>query len=188
MIQYRRIGDMLVRKGLITPAKLEKALAAQVTSNLRFGELLTTLGFVSEADITMCLSDQFGYPVVDPSTVVPEPEAIALLDLGFAMAHLLLPVAVKENEIQCVVADPLEIFATDSLERRVGKRLTLSLAPRTQLADAIARAYGAPVTESRYEAAPKEKGKGRKKKIDGQPDRQALLEALTMAVETRRAS
>ncbi len=47
-----RIGDLLVREGLVSQEQLEQALIEQRSSGARLGYVLVKLGFVLEIEIT----------------------------------------------------------------------------------------------------------------------------------------
>jgi hypothetical protein len=51
LTESKRLGDYLVEAGLLTEAQIEVALADQVTTNLRFGEVLIRRGWVKEETI-----------------------------------------------------------------------------------------------------------------------------------------
>ncbi len=191
MVQYKRIGDMLLERGEITQAQLDKALQTKIGTSLRFGEILTALGFVEEETITECLADQYGYKVANISLVEPEQDAINLVPSITALSGLVLPVKVTDERFYCIIADPLDIPMTDSLFRLSGRPVEFSLASPTPLFDKIVEAYNigprakqaniAKKLPRRSADAPKEMTSRpkRKIKIDAQEDRQALLSALS---------
>ena len=49
--ECKRLGDYLVEAGLLTKAQIEVALADQVTTNLRFGDILIRRGWIKEETI-----------------------------------------------------------------------------------------------------------------------------------------
>ena len=53
-----RVGELLVKKGLITPAVLEKAIAAQQGSPKKLGEILIEQGHISAARLKQVLLEQ----------------------------------------------------------------------------------------------------------------------------------
>lgn len=192
MIQYKRIGEMLLEAGLITATQLDQAMKTKLETSLRFGEILTALGFVSEEQVTQCLADQYGYKVTDLTHIEPEQAAVDLVPSITALSGLVLPVKVTDDRFYCIIADPLDIPMTDSLFRMAGKPVEFSLASPSELFDAIVKAYklgprtrnlqisGAISPADRkkaVEAAAKPKSK-RKIKIDPQDDKFALLAAL----------
>jgi hypothetical protein len=58
--QWRPLGMLLVQKGLINEEQLEEALALQVQSGRRLGEVLVGRGFASRLAIQDALADQLG--------------------------------------------------------------------------------------------------------------------------------
>lgn len=189
MVQYKRIGEMLLESGLITQKQLDQAMQTKMESTLRFGEILTALGFVDEEQVTKCLADQYGYKVADLTYIEPEPQAVAIIPSITALSGLVLPVKVTTERFYCIIADPLDIPLTDSLFRAAGKPVEFSLAPPSELFDAIVKAYNlaprARLAGQEIAAKPKRTRKvsdqpkpKRKMKIDPQDDKQALLAAL----------
>ena len=193
MIQYKRIGEMLLETGLITQKQLDNAMKTKLGTTLRFGEILTALGYVTEDQITLCLADQYGYKVADLSFVEPEQEAIQLVPSITALSGLVLPVKVTDERFYCIIADPLDIPMTDSLFRMAGRPVEFSLGTPTELFDAIVKAYGLkprsygsratsaaplqkPVKKSLAEGTTRNKPRI---KIDPQDDKFALLAALS---------
>src|SRR5882672_12080889 len=62
-----RLGDLLVREGLITREQLDKALQEQRQSGTRVGYNLVKLGFIQETELTKMLARQYKMPAVDLS-------------------------------------------------------------------------------------------------------------------------
>jgi hypothetical protein len=62
-----RIGDLLVREGLISKEQLDKALQEQKQNGTRVGYNLIKLGFIQETELTKMLARQFKMPAVDLS-------------------------------------------------------------------------------------------------------------------------
>src|SRR5262245_47086225 len=59
-----RLGELLVRAGLISGTQLDEALAEQRKNGRRLGSLLVELGLVSETQVTQILSQQLSVPWV----------------------------------------------------------------------------------------------------------------------------
>jgi type IV pilus assembly protein PilB len=59
-----RLGELLVRAGLITGRQLDEALAEQGRVGKRLGSLLVEIGLVSETQVTQILSQQLSVPWV----------------------------------------------------------------------------------------------------------------------------
>lgn len=177
MSQYKRIGDLLLDLKVISEGQLDEALAVQKQRSERIGDVLVDLQFVTEDEVASCLSQQFRFPIVNPNLLEVEGSSLNLVDFEFAREHRVLVYKQTESEIWCAVADPMEVFATDELERRSNKRVNISVAPRTSLARAIARAYRMPFDEP-IKPTPAALLRKRKKKKPTQEDRSALLDVI----------
>ena len=58
-----KIGELLIRKGKITKGEMERALAHMETVAQGLGEILVSLGFISELDLVETLAEQVGVEV-----------------------------------------------------------------------------------------------------------------------------
>jgi len=188
VVQYKRIGEILLDKGLITPRQLEAALKLQMRTGLRFGEILTNSGKVTEEQIVHCLAEQYDYPVADPESINSDPKALGMIDRGFALSRLVLPVQVEDGTLACIISDPVDIGITDSLAQSLHLRLTFALAPPTRLLRAIERAYGIERSAEVVAETPKVEMVAAKKvkrimRVQPQTDREALLHDL-LTIET----
>jgi len=83
MAAGRRIwfGEILMEAGACSAATLQGALQKQKGSGKRLGEVLEEMGVVSEKDIAVVLSRQFGYKTVrDFAKFNFSPEMLGLID------------------------------------------------------------------------------------------------------------
>jgi hypothetical protein len=53
-----KIGEILVRRGLISSTQLEQAITVQGVCHLRLGELLVTEGWIQTTDVEQALLEQ----------------------------------------------------------------------------------------------------------------------------------
>jgi len=60
MVKFRvpRLGELLVRAGLVATARIDEALARQIGTNRRVGELLVEMGLLQEVELAATLSIQ----------------------------------------------------------------------------------------------------------------------------------
>lgn len=70
----RRVGELLVERGLVSQSDLDQALAA--TQGEAVGPALVRLGALSEADLIDALADALALPVLHPSAL-PSADAVA---------------------------------------------------------------------------------------------------------------
>jgi len=93
-----RIGDILVRQGLLTAAEVQQVLAVQRKQGRPFGDLAERLFGVCPQAVEQAWVAQYAdlAAVTDPQTVEVDPECAALLNRRQAWQFHLLP-AVREN-------------------------------------------------------------------------------------------
>lgn len=70
-IRYRRIGEILLEKGLITKEQLNRALENQRLTKKALGEVLVELGYVTWEELTEALAEQYNIPMLkDPPRII----------------------------------------------------------------------------------------------------------------------
>jgi len=111
-----RIGDLLVREGLITREQLDQALVEQRNSGMRLGYCLVKLGFVQETEITKALARQYRMPAVDLSRFEVDPKIIKLVPADVAVKHMVLPLKREGRTLTVAMADPTNMGVLDDLK------------------------------------------------------------------------
>lgn len=177
--QYQRLGDMLLRKGLLDNRKLQKGLRIASESKRRIGDILIDLGYATEEEIAQCLADQYGFDIVDMDAVQSEPGAIAKFTAEFALKWCVLPLE-DGVTFRCVVSDPVNVELTDMMAMIARKPLSLMLAPKTPLLNAIRAAYGLPLVVKKTSL--KKRGRVPEPESVMQRDRTMLMDAINFEV------
>src|SRR3954466_1409349 len=118
-----RIGDLLVKAGVITDLQLKAALAEQSQWGGKLGDILVRMEFLTEEVLVRALSKQTGIPRADLSGELAR-DALALASAGPGEEFVLGPLALKDHGRTLVVrmSDPLNISATDLLVSLTGGR------------------------------------------------------------------
>lgn len=137
-----KIGEMLVKAGVITQAQLDKALEEQRARGGRIGEILQRLGYVTEEDITECLSHQYGVPSINLRDFPVEKDVARLVDEEAARKYTVIPIAKSGQTITLAMADPTNIFAIDEITFSTGFKVDPVLASEEAIRDAIEKIYG----------------------------------------------
>jgi Type II secretion system (T2SS), protein E, N-terminal domain len=137
-----RIGDLLVKAGVITDLQLKAALAEQSQWGGKLGDILVRMEFVTEEVLVRALSKQTGILRADLSGEA-NADAIAKVTAETAEEYGVAPVAVKDEGKTLVVAmsDPGNVMITDHLRTLSGCRVEAVLAGATAIRGAIARWY-----------------------------------------------
>jgi hypothetical protein len=138
-----RIGDLLVKAGVITDLQLRAALAEQGQWGGKLGDILVRMEFLTEEVLVRALSKQTGIPRAD-LTGEADRGALALIPPDVAEEFGLVPIGLKDEGRTIVVAmsDPLNIGVTDHLRSLTGaKKIDAQLAGATAIRNAISRWY-----------------------------------------------
>jgi len=138
-----RIGDLLVKAGVITELQLKAALAEQQQWGGKLGDILVRMEFLTEEVLVRALSKQTGIARADLSGD-GDKSALATVPADTAEEFGLVPVGLKDQGRTLVVAmsDPLNISATDHLVSLTGgRKIETQLAGASAIRNAISRWY-----------------------------------------------
>jgi type IV pilus assembly protein PilB len=111
-----RLGDLLVREGLITREQLQKALEEQRATGMRLGYVLVKLGLVQEIEITKMLARQYRVPAVDLSRFEVDEKIIKLLPPDVAVKHHVLPLKREGRTLTVAMAEPTNLTVIEDLK------------------------------------------------------------------------
>ncbi|WP_243316723.1 hypothetical protein [Geothrix paludis] len=151
----KRLGELLVESGLITPAQLQSAITHQKIARGRLGSNLVALGYISEEVLMDFLSQQAGVPQMDVRNLAVPPEVLKLVPHRLADQFTVLPVATREpKSLVLAMSDPSDLNAMDSARFASGLHIQPVVASHSALRKAIGELYrnleapspGAPVT------------------------------------------
>ncbi len=137
-----RLGELLTKASLITQDQLKEALRVQKETGGKLGETLIKLGFVSEEDITECLSQQFGVPSINLQHFEIDSSVIKLIPGDVARKYNILPVNKTGATITIAMADPTNVFAMDDIKFMTGYNVEPVVASELGIKAAIDSYYG----------------------------------------------
>ncbi len=111
-----RIGEMLVRDGVISREQLDRALADAQSAGTRLGYSLVKLGFVGEHDLAITLARQHRVPAVDLERARLDPKLLKLVPADLALRHLVVPLRRVGRTLTVAMSDPGDMSAIDDLK------------------------------------------------------------------------
>jgi type IV pilus assembly protein PilB len=141
----RRLGDVLVDSGLLTPQQLEQALEEQrkdTGPRRRLGQVVADLGLAAERDVAKALADLLGLELIDLSRMLPAPDVVRLLPRAVAERTRVLVLDRTDNGLVVAAADPTNVLALDDVKLYTrSPDLQVLVATDSQIRDQIARAW-----------------------------------------------
>ncbi len=143
-----KIGEMLLKAGLIDGFQLNSALSHQRHWGGRLGASLVKLGYVPEEKLLAFLSEQLNLPRVDLSKRVIPADLLAYVPADKAREFNVIPVDRKEMSgtlnLLVAMADPANLPVIDALQFMTGCRVFPALASEQSIRMAIEHYYGLP--------------------------------------------
>lgn len=120
MYGWRKLGEILVDLGYISPEQLEEALREQQRSGGLLGEVLTRLGYINADRLAQARAEQYDvdYEKITPESV--QPEAVARVPANMAKSLNVLPLRVEDNKLIVAMMNPLDVDAIDAVQRYTG--------------------------------------------------------------------
>ncbi len=143
--KYLKIGELLIKEGLLSGSQLERAIAVQHKEGGRLGEICVRLGLVKEDDLVKVLSKQLGAPYFSLGTGMLKPAIDQGLDQliphEFALKNLVLPLSRTLRSLTIAMADPLDFILIDNVRKLTGCELNTVIATKTDILKAIEEFY-----------------------------------------------
>ena len=111
-----RLGEILLREGLVTREQLAQALTEQKNSKHRLGYVLVKLGLVQELEITKVLARQYRMPAVDLTRFEVDPKILKLVPAEMATKSVVLPLKREGRTLTVAMADPTDLGLLEDLK------------------------------------------------------------------------
>ncbi len=139
----KRLGEILLEAGTITPDKLDLALTEQKQTREKLGVILQRLGICSEKEISRVLAGQAGVKSVSLLDHTVDRQALNLITQETAEKYSVLPFAYHNRNLTLAMANPLDLVIIDQISRKTGCYVEVVHTPESEILDAIVRYYGA---------------------------------------------
>jgi len=139
-----RLGDKLIEQGYINKDQLRIALVEQKRTGKKLGEVLSSLGFLTEEKSREAIGDAVGFSSMSLKGVVPDASALSLISESFARANLIMPISLSADGLKLAMANPDDIMLLDKINRHIKKDIKLLpvLAVAKEIQTAIDFYYG----------------------------------------------
>ena len=141
-MEKQLIGEILVKRNIITPKQLEEALKLQKEEKDFVGEILVRLGHLQEADIVVALMVQCGLPYIAVNKYTIDQEVLKLIPEELVRSMRLIPLDKVGGVLSVVMINPLTLAMKEQLEKITKCRIATFIATKTEIDEAICRWYG----------------------------------------------
>ena len=141
--ERKRLGEILIERGKLDAAGLDRALRIQSDSGEKLGVLLVTIGVVAQRDVCEALANQLGLPLVEAASYPELPILEERVSARFLRESRALPLAEDETELALAMADPTDEYTVNAFEMVTGRKVRPQVAIPMELEAALERLYGA---------------------------------------------
>jgi len=113
----RRLGNLLVDKGYLSPEDLQSALERQKLDGRSklLGEILVDLQYCTEDQIVECLAEEYGVPYAKLDARLFDPKIVDVLPREYVENNLVLPLFVVRGVLTIAVSEPSNLFLIDEI-------------------------------------------------------------------------
>ncbi|MGE0632027.1 MAG: type IV-A pilus assembly ATPase PilB [Pseudobdellovibrionaceae bacterium] len=140
-----KLGELLLKEGLVRPEQLQKAIEEQRKSGVRLSQILVQQGLVKEGQIQKTLEKHYQVQGIDLNAFEIDPAVISLVSRDVCEKHLVIPVMKNANILVVAFADPGNMFVRDDLSFVTRMRIRPVVAGESAIVAAIDKYYGSRV-------------------------------------------
>jgi type IV pilus assembly protein PilB len=150
----KRLGQMLIEKGLITELQLNEALETQKQTTEMLGQVLLAMGHLDRPGLYDTLAQQLNVPFIDLSTQLPDANVATLVPREILERYRAVPVGRGDGCIRVAMAEPGDVIAADDLKMHLQQAVEPLLADPDSIMVAINGAFERARTAAQTPEAP----------------------------------
>jgi type IV pilus assembly protein PilB len=138
--QSKRIGELLVEKGLITKESLEEALKIQKVSKEFLGAILVKNNLVNEEELLKTLAEKYSLRFIRLKNKYIDWDLVKGFSSSLILDHKCFPVKRDRLSVTIAISNPLDIWAIKKAEEEAkGASLVLVLATEQDIREVTER-------------------------------------------------
>lgn len=137
----KKLGELLVEKGLLTEEQCHKALDVQKKTGKRLGQAVIDLGYVKEEDLLQILSRQMALPHIWLRKGLIDPKIVDVISGEKARLYKIMPMFRIKDTLIVATSDPQAIFVFDDIEKMTGLNVQPVLTRSIDIEKAITEYY-----------------------------------------------
>lgn len=138
------LGTLLVAKGFISDRQLDEARNRQYLKGGYLSQHLIELGFISDSDMTNCLTCFYGYSYIVFKSYSIDESVRELVPLDVIQNFCLVPIEKNSDTLTVAMADPLNKGVIEALRQISKTEVVVFVSTRTEIIRAIEKTYMVP--------------------------------------------
>lgn len=141
-----KLGEILVKQGLVRPDQMARALEEQKRSGTRLSQVLINQGILKDNQILKAVEKAYQIPGIDLNSFEIQSNATQLIPRDICEKHLLIPVQkIGASTLVVAFSDPTNIGVRDDLRFITKCKIQVVVSTETAIMGAIDKYYSASV-------------------------------------------
>ncbi|WP_066257934.1 GspE/PulE family protein [Neobacillus drentensis] len=136
----KKLGDLLIEEGLITPEQLQTTLDEKDSSQ-KLGDALLQRGYLTEQQLVEVLEYQLGIPHVSLFHFPFDTNLFSLITKETAKRNLIIPLKRDGNKLFVAMANPMDFIVIDDLRLSTGFHIEPAIATKDDILRTINKYY-----------------------------------------------
>lgn len=138
--RQKKIGELLIDRGLITQKQLDEALEFQKISGEFLGQILIRMRLITEEDLMNVLSKQFNMPFMELKYRYVDVNLLKKFSPSLILDYKCFPIKKDDWSLTVAITNPLDVWSIKRAEQEAGGlRLKLVLVTNSDMEEAIER-------------------------------------------------
>ena len=142
-----KIGEILVKQGLVRPEAMAKAIDESKRSGAKLTAVLIQMGLIKEPQVLKALETFYQVPSIDLNNFTIQQGVAQTISKEICEKHLIIPVQKVGQTLVVAFSDPGNIFIRDDLRFLSRSKIQAVVSTETAIATAIDKYFGADVAK-----------------------------------------
>ena len=137
-----RLGELLVRGGLVTREQLNEALEKEKSNGSHLVQELVHLGFTTEDQLTQFLAKQFGIEKVELANTEILDSVFNLIPPDLIQKRQIIPLRLVGSTLTVAMPDPTDLIAINEIKFITGYAIKVALASPSEIKRLLEKRFG----------------------------------------------
>lgn len=140
-IVKKRIGELLIERGVVTDEQLQEALEVQKENKKLIGEILIDLGYATEEEVMISITTQYGMPFLPVESYEIDPEIINTIPADIVHKYNFMPIDKIGDLLTIVISDVPDGETLSQIEESLGCKIESFVTTPSALRKTIEKYY-----------------------------------------------
>lgn len=151
-LKRKRLGDLLLEKGILTPGDMQKVLEKVSLEKKRLGTVLLEMGLITEETLAQLLAEQLNIPYYSLTDYRLDPGFFKTIPVELMYRYPFIPYEERNGTLTVVLADPTNLSAIDELELVLQRPVAFGVSSKSAILEVLKKSEGSAQVLKKIEA------------------------------------